>query len=875
MPAQGRCLKFIPLFTDTAFPAGIKNQRIECNRQFYFSGNSSFLTIQFHHFVNNQPSGKMKKLLTFSVFIVAYLAPIAQTGQRGKVIDSITGLPIAYATVSIASGGTAPTNEAGIFEFRKMKPGEHLVRISCIGYKTLDTMVKFSEQLITIRLLAIKLFLQPVEIKALRAGERAPFSKTNLTKEYIEQNNLGQDLPFILNQTPSVVINSDAGNGVGYTAIYIRGTDDSRINMTLNGIPYNDAEEQSIYFVDLPDFASSVNSIQIQRGVGTSSNGAGAFGATINFSTNEFNEKAYAEINNSYGSFDTWKNTIKAGSGLIDDHFTIDTRISQITSAGYIDRASSNLKSLYLSAAYYTKNSSLRFNIIQGKEKTYQAWNGIPEAKLEGNRAALDQHYQDNVGSLYFTPADSLNLYNSKNRTYNYFTYPNQTDNYWQNHYQLFFNHQFNQHISINIASFLTRGYGYYEEYHDQGDSSNAKYAVYGLPNQIIGSDTLQSTDLIRQLWLSNYFYGGIFSFQYKYQKTQFTFGGGWDKYDGKHYGIITWAQNGGIPPNYTWYNEPAYKTDFNVYGKLQQELDDHFTLFADLQYRRIGYDIEGFDDNPSLRVNTTYNFYNPKIGVSYIRDGWNNYFSYSLANHEPDRNDFETSPTDKPKPEALNDFELNIGKKNSRYAWSATGYYMLYKNQLVLNGKINYVGEYTRINIPGSYRLGVELQGKAQFTDWFNAEANFSVSRNKVKNYTEYIDDYDNGQQQTNFYKLTDIAFSPSVVGGATLSLLPFKNYQLSLISKYVSKEYLDNSQHEDRKLNSYFVENLRMIYTIRFKEIKEMNLIFQLNNMLNEKYEPNGYTYSYVYGGQLITENFLFPMATTNFMFAVNIKL
>ncbi|HEX4373202.1 MAG TPA: TonB-dependent receptor [Puia sp.] len=808
---------------------------------------------------------------TFYFFTSVVFAQI----NKGKITDSLTGLPVAGATVSVDGIGTTSTNESGIFEFKKIKPGNYRIKISSIGFKRFDSIINFSDKLLSISLQQSKLFLQPVEIKALRADGKAPFTKTNLSKEYIEKNNLGQDLPFILNQTPSVVINSDAGNGVGYTAIYIRGTDDSRINMTLNGIPYNDAEEQTIYFVDLPDFASSVNSIQIQRGVGTSSNGAGAFGATINFSTNEFNDTAYAEINNSYGSFNTWKNTVKAGSGLIDNHFTIDARLSQITSDGYIDRAASNLKSLYLSAGYYTKNSSLRFNIIQGKEKTYQAWNGIPEAKVNGDKAALDMHYADNAGSLYFTKADSLNLYNSNNRTYNYFTYQNQTDNYWQNHYQLFFNHQFNQRISMNVAGFLSRGYGYYEEYHNQGDSSNAKYSAYGLPNQIIGNDTLQSTDLIRQLWLSNYFYGGIFSLQYKYQKTQFTIGGGWDKYDGKHYGIITWAQNGGILPNYKWYNEPAHKTDLNVYGKLQQNINDEWTAFLDLQYRHVQYNIDGFDDNPSLIVNTTYNFINPKVGVSYFNNGWNGYFSYSLANHEPDRNDFETANNDKPKSEALNDLELNIGRKNSEYSWSATGYYMLYKNQLVLNGQINYVGEYTRINIPNSYRLGIELQGTAKPTDWFNADANISFSRNKVKNYTEYIDDYDNGNQKTYSYNSTDIAFSPSIVGSATLNFLPCKNYELSLISKYVSQEYLDNAQQENRKLNAYYVQNLRMMYTVRFKEIKEMNLIFQLNNVFNKKYEPNGYTYSYIYGGQLITENFLFPMATTNFMFAVNIKL
>ncbi len=817
----------------------------------------------------------MKALLLGISFFTMSLMAFSQSYIKGKVVDATSGIPVSNATVEIEHAGTVLTNDSGRFEFRKTNPKNDELKITGIGYKTYQAKINPDGEVLLISLEPIQLFLQPVEVKALRAGEKAPFTKTNITKKEIEKINLGQDLPFILNQTPSVVINSDAGNGVGYTGIYIRGTDATRINMTLNGIPYNDAEDQSIYFVDLPDFASSVNSIQIQRGVGTSSNGAGAFGATINFSTNEFNDKAYAEINNSYGSFNTWKNTVKVGSGLIDDHFTLDARLSRISSDGYIDRATSDLKSFYLSAAYYSKKSSLRFNIISGYEKTYQAWNGIPEAKLNGDKTALDQHYNDNVGSLYFTQADSLNLYNSNNRTYNYFTYKNQTDNYWQNHYQLFFNHQFNQRLSLNVAGFLSRGYGYYEEYHNSGDSSNAKYSSYGLPDYVVGNETFLSTDLIRQLWLSNYFYGGIFSFQYKYKATQLTVGGGWDKYDGKHYGIVTWAENGGFPDNYEYYNVPAHKTDFNAYAKLQQQLGEHFTAFADLQFRTINYHIDGFEDNPSLMVNPKYNFMNPKAGINYINHEWQGYFSYSLGNHEPNRGDFEANQSDLPKAEQLNDFELSIERKNSQYSFSATGYYMLYKNQLVLNGKINDVGEYTRVNIPDSYRLGVELQGSIKLTDWVNIAANIAFSRNKVKNYTEYVDDYDNGGQQAFSYKETNIAFSPSTVGSASVNLLPFKNYELNLISKYVSEEYLDNSQHEDRKLNGYYVQNVRMSYALKSKTIKETDFIFQLNNVFNKKYEPNGYTYSYIYGGSLITENFLFPMATTNFMFAVNIKL
>ena len=460
---------------------------------------------------------------------------------------------------------------------------------------------------------SLMLFLQPVEVRALRAGEKAPFTKTEISKQEIEKLNVGQDLPFLLNQTPSVFINSDAGNGVGYTGIYIRGTDGSRINMTLNGIPYNDAEEQAIFFVDLPDFASSTNSIQIQRGVGTSSNGAGAFGATINFSTNEFNEKPYAELNNSFGSYNTWKNTLKAGSGLIDGHFTIDMRLSRISSDGYIDRATSDLKSLYFSAAWYDKHSSVRFNILQGSEKTYQAWNGIPQAKWDGNQAALEQHYQNNVGSLYFNQQDSLNLFRSSNKTYNYFTYKDQTDNYWQNHYQLFFNHQFSDALAFNSAVFLTRGYGYFQEYHDQGDLSNASYAAYGLPPVVMGNDTLQSTNLVRQRWLDNYFYGSVLSLQYKKNNTEWMLGGGWDRYDGKHYGNVIWAANGGFPDDYRYYSEPAIKIDYNVYAKWQQQLGQRWTAFADLQYRHLDYELDGFDDNPSILVHPKYNFVNPE----------------------------------------------------------------------------------------------------------------------------------------------------------------------------------------------------------------------------------------------------------------------
>ena len=690
------------------------------------------------------------------------------------------------------------------------------------------------------------ILLQPIEIKAVRAGDKAPFTKTNISKSEIEKENLGQDLPFILNQLPSVVINSDAGNGVGYTGIHIRGTDATRINMTINGIPYNDAESQGIYFVDLPDIVSSVNSIQVQRGVGTSSNGAGAFGATLNLSTNEINDSMYAEVNNSYGSFNTWKNTVKFGSGLLGKHFTIDARLSSITSDGYIDRATSDLKSFYISGAWITAYNSLRFNIFSGKEKTYQAWYGVPENYLDTNRT--------------YNPAGT-----EKPGT----PYANETDNYWQTHYQLFFNHKINSQWAFNDAVFVTRGYGYYEEYR-----AAQNFSDYGLPDYHTGNQTITSTDLIRQLWLDNYFYGTIFSLQKHTKTSQFTLGGGWDKYDGKHYGIVTWAQYG-FPANYYYYNVPAHKQDLTLYAKLQQQVSASWQGFGDIQVRNVKYDINGFEDNPSLMVNKSYFFINPKAGITYSKNNYQAYLSYSMADKEPNRDDFEANLSQLPKPEILHDVELGAEKRMLNYSYGATVYYMYYHNQLILTGKINDVGEYTRTNVPSSYRAGIELQGKANVLSWLNASANIAFSKNKVKDFTEYIDNYDTGGQNAVVHHNTDISFSPNVVAGATINLILSKKSEISLLSKYVGREFLDNTSDISRSLHPFFAQDARFSYRIINKFPKEINLILQVYNIFNKKYEPNGYTYTYISGGSLTTQNNYFPMAGTNFMTAINVRL
>ena len=648
----------------------------------------------------------------------------------------------------------------------------------------------------------------------------------------------------MLNQTPSVTINSDAGNGVGYTNIYIRGVDATRINVTLNGIPYNDAESQGTYFVDLPDFTSSLNSIQIQRGVGTSSNGTGAFGAGINLQTNEFNEKTYAEINNSYGSFNTIKNTVKFGTGLFDEHFTIDGRLSRIASDGYIDRASTNLQSFAITAAYIDKNSSLRFNIFSGKEKTYQAWYGVPE--------------------------DTLPVH----RTYNNYIYPNQTDNYQQNHYQLFYNRSFGSKLSFNTALFFTPGKGYYEEY-----VSGANYSDYGLQNNIVGTDTITSTDLTRQRWLDNKFYGQIISLQYKKEKDQLIVGGGWNRYEGNHFGQVLWAQNGGVPNNYQYYFNQALKADENIYAKWEHQQTKHLLFYADLQYKHVMHNMYGFDENPTRIVKKDYQFFNPKLGLTYTNNGWQLYGSCAVANKEPNRTDFEYALDYNPASEKLNDFEIGAEKRTSNYNYGATIYYMDYKNQLVLTGKVNDAGYPIRTNTPKSYRAGLELQGSVVISNWLNAAGNLTLSSNKIKQFTEYLYKYDDNYavigDSVVEHKNSDVSFSPNTIASATVNIVPCKYFTLSLISKYVGRQYLDNTQNNTRSLGDYYTQDARFILTLHGKLIKECQFIGQVNNVFNRLYESNGATYPGIYSGVLSNGNYYFPMAGTNVMVALNIKL
>jgi iron complex outermembrane recepter protein len=685
--------------------------------------------------------------------------------------------------------------------------------------------------------------LQPVEVKAVKASETNPFAKINLSKQAIEKLNIGQDLPFILSNTVSVVANSDAGNGVGYTGIRIRGTDAARINVTLNGIPYNDAESQGTFFVNMPDIAASAGSIQVQRGVGTSANGAGSFGGSINVSTNEIERNKNLSIGLNAGSFGTLRSNIKYNSGIFKNNFLVDARVSFIRSDGYIDRASSNLKSAYVSVARVTSNSSLRFNTILGKEKTYQAYYGVSESLLQTNRT-FNQAGTEKVGDPY----------------------SNQVDNYNQNHFQLFYNKKINTNWKLNVATFLTLGKGYFEQY-----KADEKLRNYGLPS--LG--TITNSDLVRQLWLDNNFYGLIFSLPFEKNKTQLNFGGAANVYNGDHFGRVTWlAISLPLPNNFKYYNLEAVKKDFSAYTKWTQTITNKLETFIDLQVRNVVYNINGFRNNPGLFVKNNYTFLNPKAGITYTNKNYKFFASYARAAKEPNRDDFEASTSEIPVPEILNDIEIGFERKNKTTLVGTNFYYMFYKNQLVLNGKINDVGAATRVNIKNSFRTGLELYAIHAINKNLTINANTTLSQNKVKNYTDFVYNYDTDKQEASLYKKADIAYSPNVMATVQTSYKFYKNATIDFISKYVGKQFLDNTSNQSKILNAFFTQDIRLNYLYKIKKGGEVNSFVQVNNVLNNLYEPNGYTFSYISGGAKTTENYFFPMAGVNLNVGVSIK-
>jgi iron complex outermembrane receptor protein len=651
--------------------------------------------------------------------------------------------------------------------------------------------------------------LDEVVVQSVRANKKTPVTFSNLSKEEFASRNLGQDIPILMNFLPSVVTTSDAGNGFGYTGIRVRGSDATRVNVTINGIPYNDSESHGTFWVNMPDFASSVENMQLQRGVGTSTNGAGAFGASLNLLTDSFSKKANGEVSNSFGSFNSRKHTVKFSTGLLNDHFELAGRVSKINSDGYIDRAFADLRSYFLQATYVNKSTLIKALVFGGTEKTYQAWNGIDLLTLENDRTFNPSGmFTDEFGNVRF--------------------YENETDNYQQDHYQLLWNEKINENWSSNFALHYTIGKGYFENYKEDAD-----FAEYGL-TPIAGQT---ATDLIRQKWLDNDFYGTTFSVNYKKNPLEVIIGGGFNRYEGDHFGKVIWSRFASTSElGDRYYDDFASKNDFNMYSKVYYQLNANWLLFGDVQVRTVDYKSNG----ETGLVDDSFAFFNPKAGITYTLNKHNNlYFSYARANREPNRTDYENG---NPKPEELNDFELGWRYETSKSKINVNGYLMSYSNQLILTGALDDVGNPIRANGGESYRLGIEIDALFQPLKNVVLQPNLSLSQNKNKDFYFRRD----GVLQN--LGDTTIAFSPSVVFNNQLTILPFKNTQFTLLSKFVGEQFMGNIDSEVSKLKSYSTTDINISYEIKPKKVFEsIGLSLLLNNIFDQKYVSNGYFFTF----------------------------
>lgn len=807
-------------------------------------------------------------VLIFCCFCDMSFAQFMVTGQINASGDRLPGANIQILNTNYATSSDAE----GKFSF-KLPAGNFVIKVSYIGYKTITQhfSVIDKDEFLSLTLYEEAFHLNGLEVIATRVNPNSAMSSSKVDSSTIAKNNLGMDLPYMLDQTPSVVVTSDAGNGIGYSGIRIRGSDPTRVNVSINGIPVNDAESQGVYWVDFPDLASSANSIEIQRGAGTSTNGAGAFGGSVNILTSNENEKAFGEISNSFGTFNSHKHTLKIGTGKLyqsnnkrTNYFSFDSRLSWIASDGYIDRAFSDLKSFYVSAAYVSEKSSLRLVVFSGKEKTYQAWGGVPKDSLETNR------------------------------TYNPYTYENETDNYIQSNYQLLYNFRIKNNLKGNVSLHFTNGAGYYEQFKNHDDIyGDGLFSSYGLEDVIIGSDTITATDLIRRKWLDNDFYGTVYTLQYHpNQKWEFVLGGGWNRYEGNHYGEIIWAQyamNSNI--NQEYYRDDAQKTDWNNFLKTNYWITKNINAYVDLQIRNVKYQFNGYDRDLNI-VNQKSNllFFNPKFGLTgYLPKNQIIYSSFSMANKEPNRDDFTSSSLNsRPKPESMMDLELGYKISSLKFMFNMNFYHMQYKDQLVLTGKINDVGSYTRQNIADSYRQGIELEAGYKINQRFNFSMNATFSNNKILNYIEYIDNWDTWGQDSIIHSKTDIAFSPSVIVGGTLSYsfkyssngnLFFLQYNrkpavnsefnLAVIPKYVGNQFIDNTSNSERMLEGYFTCDARLIYSRkRVNSGRNLAFNFTLRNMFNKLYVNNAWAYTYNSGGQQYSDLGFYPQAGINFL-------
>ncbi len=808
------------------------------------------------------------RLLFTILFIGLQIANLSGQWSISGRVTNADGEPLIQASVFVVETQYATiTDDQGYYILSDLEEGEHTLKASFVGYKSFVDYIELSDRdvVVDINLGDNNLFLNIISISTNRVADDGVFAKSDLNRADISKNNLGQDVPYLLRWTPSAVVTSDAGTGIGYTGLRIRGTDATRINVTINGIPLNDSESQGVFWVDLPDFASSVGDIQIQRGVGTSTNGPGAFGGTVSLHTDKIHQNNYIHANGTLGSFGTQKASFALGTGLINNRFTIDGRYSVIKSDGYIDRGAADLKSYYFGLGRVTDRSTLKFITFSGTERTYQAWYGVPEAKVKEDTEGALAHFQWNQSSLYPTTQDSINYFES-DRSYNYYQYENQVDDYTQSHYQLHHLLSASEKLTFKTSLFYTKGKGYYEQYRYRDDFSDYSIpAVNSLGDSIATADTL-----IRRKWLDNDFYGGSFTAKYNLQDGYIQLGATATEYDGDHFGRVIYAQGfSRLEVNRRYYENTGKKNDINAYIKYDQK-HGKLGIFADFQIRKVRHSIEGStDDGVNANVNREFTFFNPKAGLTYhLSPSQNIYASIAIANREPDRNDIlRVSDTDA-KSEKLTDLELGYRYKSPRWNLEWNNYFMSYKDQLVLTGALDDVGNSLRVNVDKSYRLGTELSLTGKLTEKLLWNINTTLSQNKISSFEEVID------PMIIDHKDTDIAFSPSIIVGNSFLYTPKTDIEVELSTKYVGKQYLDNTSNESRSLDGYTYTNLRISYDWKPASIDGIKLSLQINNLLDSKYSSNGYTYSYL-AGDVVTENYLYPQAGIHFMLGAQLRL
>lgn len=774
----------------------------------------------------------------------------AQTAVHGRVQDG-AGAGVPHADVQVGDLGLrASTDAQGDFLVRTPLRGQVRFQVEQVGFALLDTTILFApgDSTVILRMRSDERALREVHIVALRAGDRAPFAKSTLTKEEIARMNTGVDLPYLLDLQPSVVVTSDAGTGIGYTGMRIRGTDATRTNITVNGVPFNDAESQGAFLVNMPDLASSTEDIEVQRGVGSSTNGPAAFGATVNLRTTRMQREAWGLVSATGGSYNTQRYAVAAGTGLINDHFSLDARLSSITSDGYIDRASSDLKSYFLQGAWIGRTNSLRFVTFRGKEVTYQAWDGVPREVIDTNR------------------------------TYNVFTYDNQVDDYDQTHYQALFEQRIGSKAVVNLTLFRVVGQGFYEQYKEEDD-----LATYGIAPAVINGDTITTTDLVRRRWLDNTLTGANVNADITLGHHKLVAGGSYNVYEGDHFGEVIWARyagDGEIRDRY--YDNHATKTDGNVFAKFMYALGDHIDLYGDAQVRQVSHEFLGFNNElENITQRVEYTFFNPKAGAIWrMVDGGKAYASFAVANREPNRNDLEeTTPLSRPSSERLFDYELGYERRTGRWSAGINAYYMDYLDQLVLTGELNDVGAALRTNVKSSYRAGLELMASVRPVERLTWHVNATLSANRIRDFNEYVDDWDNGGQVTAVYAETDLAFSPSMIAGSELTYRVRSSARttadVSFITKYVGEQFLDNTASTERMLDAYVVNDLRLnVALLKTAKLKRIDFNLTVRNLFSEVYESNGWVYSYMYEGHRQESVGLFPQAPLNVLGGVTVQ-